>query len=136
MMKNEIKKIIEKAINSRYHDFESFQNRGIGISVEIPNEKIHGDYSTNVALSLSKILKKSPTEIANEIIKDIFFGALQLGIMYLCIDNQHLKQILSRPDVITAVILGNIAWGKYVHLQRKMGLYVQQIHQQKPLLPI
>ena len=116
----------EFALYRSYQKLRRTVPREVMIELEVEWEK-YGKYLKR---------KVVPPSEANEIIKDIFFGALQLGIMYLCIDNQHLKQILSRPDVITAVILGNIAWGKYVHLQRKMGLYVQQIHQQKPLLPI
>ncbi len=111
-----------------YHSYQRLRRtvpREVMIELEVERKKY------------SRLLKHRgilPSE-TNEIIKDIFFSALQLGIMYLCIDNEQLKQIISRPDIITAVISGNIAWSKYVHLQRKMGLYVQQIHQQKPLLP-
>lgn len=37
----------------------------------VPNQLNHGDYSTNVALLLSKRLKKSPKEIANEIVSNL-----------------------------------------------------------------
>lgn len=61
MIKQEIQKIVEKAAKVM----------GAGelpvFSVEPPNEKAHGDYSTNIALALSKTLKKNPLEIAKEI---------------------------------------------------------------------
>ncbi|MCX6720810.1 MAG: arginine--tRNA ligase [Candidatus Staskawiczbacteria bacterium] len=50
-MKEEIKKIIEKAVK----DFGEVPE---GFSVDIPDDKMHGDYSTNVALVLSKKLGK------------------------------------------------------------------------------
>ena len=41
------------------------------IVVEIPTKKENGDYSTNVALTLTKKLHKSPLDIAQEIINNI-----------------------------------------------------------------
>ncbi|MEK7198033.1 MAG: arginine--tRNA ligase [Patescibacteria group bacterium] len=41
------------------------------ISVEIPENKEHGDYSVNVAFGLSKILKKSPFKIADNIAEEL-----------------------------------------------------------------
>lgn len=41
------------------------------IIVEVPSKKENGDYSTNIALTLTKKLKKSPLVIAEEIIKNI-----------------------------------------------------------------
>jgi len=56
-MKQELKKIIQKAAGVGAPDF----------SIEIPGEKSHGDYSTNIALILAKKLGKSPREVAEEI---------------------------------------------------------------------
>ena len=41
------------------------------IVVEIPAKKENGDYSTNIALTLTKKLHKSPMDIANDIINNI-----------------------------------------------------------------
>lgn len=41
------------------------------IVIEIPKDATHGDYSTNVALVLTKILHKNPMEIANTIKENI-----------------------------------------------------------------
>jgi len=60
MIKEEIKQLIENAIKQKA-DF----------SVEIPVEKRHGDYSTNVAIILSKKLKRNPVGVANNIIAEI-----------------------------------------------------------------
>ena len=56
-MKQKIKKIIEKAVGANAPEF----------SVEIPTEKSHGDYSTNVALILAKKVGKNPRDVAEEI---------------------------------------------------------------------
>ncbi|MEK7540733.1 MAG: arginine--tRNA ligase [Patescibacteria group bacterium] len=61
-MREEIKKIIEKATKGPSKGNADF-------SVEIPGEKIYGDYSTNVALGLAKKLGKNPREVA-ELIKE------------------------------------------------------------------
>ncbi len=39
----------------------------------VPNQKEHGDYSSNVAMMLSKKLKRNPREVANEIISNLDF---------------------------------------------------------------
>ncbi|MCX6719500.1 MAG: arginine--tRNA ligase [Candidatus Staskawiczbacteria bacterium] len=60
LVKEKIKKIIEKAIKEAVKEPMDF-------SVEIPGEKNHGDYSTNVALVLAKKIGKNPREVAEEI---------------------------------------------------------------------
>ena len=56
-MKQEIKKIIQKAVGQNVADF----------SVGVPGEKSHGEYSTNIALVLAKKLNKNPREVAEQI---------------------------------------------------------------------
>jgi arginyl-tRNA synthetase len=64
-MKEEIKKIIEKAITKLQAE-KVFVNFDLPeILVETPKDNTHGDYSTNIAMVLSKILQKNPNEIAN-----------------------------------------------------------------------
>lgn len=41
------------------------------INVEVPKNKDNGDYSSNIAMQLAKVLKKRPDLIAEEIIKDL-----------------------------------------------------------------
>jgi len=65
-IKNTIAKIISDSLNK--------MNISINIediNIEIPKDKNNGDYSTTVALSLTKKLQKSPMEIAKEIIDNI-----------------------------------------------------------------
>lgn len=58
MIREEIKKIIEKATKSLTKEVVNF-------SIEIPGDKNHGDYSTNVGLILAKKISKNPVETAN-----------------------------------------------------------------------
>ena len=44
---------------------------GIPVSVEIPKQEEHGDFSTNAALQLSGLLKRKPREIAPELLDSI-----------------------------------------------------------------
>ena len=59
-----LKKIIDESLKK-----ESIEN--INYVIEIPNDKKNGDYSTNVAMELTKILRKNPREIANNIVTNI-----------------------------------------------------------------
>jgi arginyl-tRNA synthetase len=47
----------------------------VNLTFAIPNQKNHGDYSTNVALLIAKILKRKPAEIANEIINNLDYDS-------------------------------------------------------------
>ena len=58
-----IKKVLIEKLN--YEDKDNL------VMIEIPKEKIHGDYSTNIAMRLAKVLHNSPVNIANSI-KDGF----------------------------------------------------------------
>lgn len=41
------------------------------IVIEIPKDKTHGDYSSNIAMQLTKILRRNPREIAQNIVDAI-----------------------------------------------------------------
>ena len=60
-MKEELKKIISNALDNKIMEED--------IAIEVPKDKKNGDFSTNVAMKLSKQFQKSPVEIAN-MIKD------------------------------------------------------------------
>ncbi len=57
MIRNQIKNLIRSAVKEK-----------IDFTVEIPEEKTHGDYATNIALILAGKLKKSPMEIAESLV--------------------------------------------------------------------
>lgn len=64
-IKNTLKEIIKNSLKTIY---EIDLNK---IIIEIPKDKNNGDYSTNIALILTKQLHKSPLEIANMIKSNI-----------------------------------------------------------------
>ncbi len=89
MLKEEIKKIILDATGENSEDF----------SVEISDDKSHGDYSTNVALILAKKLGKNPKEVAELIIekigKDSLFAKIEIagpGFINFFISEKHLQE--------------------------------------------
>jgi len=64
-MKENIKKILENYLKEKNIDFQN------EIIINVPSEKENGDFSTNLALQLTKILKKNPMEIAEKIKENI-----------------------------------------------------------------
>mgnify|MGYP001435061266 FL=1 len=65
-MKHKIIQEIENGLKSTYNDIDD-----INISIEKPKNKDHGDVSTNIALLLTKIIKKNPLEICEELKKEL-----------------------------------------------------------------
>lgn len=62
MIRSEIRDSIIRAIRDKFGEVDIPD-----FSVEAPENQEHGDYATNAALVLAKILKKPPMEIASEI---------------------------------------------------------------------
>src|SRR3989338_7990775 len=56
---------LQAAIQKSLSEFSPSLSPQPEIVLEIPAEKIHGELSTNVAMRLTKILKKDPVSIAN-----------------------------------------------------------------------
>jgi len=65
MIREEIVKLIEKSIKEIQKTKKLPKFDVPEIQIEHPEEKIHGDYSTNVAMVIAKQIKKSPMEIAS-----------------------------------------------------------------------
>lgn len=63
-LREKIENIIKKSLNQLDYKINEFL-------VETPNNKNNGDYSTNVALELAKILKNKPMLIAEKIVESI-----------------------------------------------------------------
>lgn len=64
----EITEHIKELINKALEEIGSKQGN---IILEQPREKANGDYSTNIAMLISKELQKNPTDIANDIVNNI-----------------------------------------------------------------
>lgn len=95
-IKQTIASIIAKSLEEI--NVSNFDN----IIIEIPKDEKNGDYSTNVALLLAKVLKKPPLEIANiikdsindEIIKEVKVESP--GFINLFINEKYLLQQINK----------------------------------------
>ena len=65
---NQIKKGIYDSIEQLGYNDPNVVSNASMIVLEIPKDKEHGDYATNIAMRLSKVARKKPIEISNEII--------------------------------------------------------------------
>lgn len=63
-IKNDLKVLIKDALKKIEIDYDE-------IIVEVPKNKENGDFSSNIAMKLAKILKDNPTNIAKKIVDNI-----------------------------------------------------------------
>ena len=83
--------------------FEEFE-----IFFDIPKDTSFGDYSTNIAMRLARILKKSPHEIASELIKEIDLKQYHLkkiviagiGFINFYLDEIYLASIIHKINTL------------------------------------
>lgn len=74
----------------------------VEIMFEIPKDEEHGDYSTNVAMRLARVLRKAPVAIANDIIGKIDINKNHLskvevaggGFINLYLDQNYLNNVV------------------------------------------
>ena len=66
MIRDEIKAALTKAVKKSFGGIKIPE-----FSVAIPESPEHGDYATNVAMVLAKVLKKPPMEIATAIAQEL-----------------------------------------------------------------
>lgn len=71
-----LKKIIKSLIFDSLEKL-NINTEDININVEVPKNKINGDFSSNIAMQLCKKLSKSPKEIATNIISNLDMEKLQ-----------------------------------------------------------
>ena len=105
-IKKEIQEILKKTLTELQIDYEQ------EIEVSIPKDKNHGDYSTNIALSLAKSLKDNPINIANNIknkIQSEIISKIEVlppGFINIFISEQYLL------ESINTIIKENTNYGK------------------------
>ena len=63
-----MKELLIEAIND---SLKKLDFKDISVEIDVPKQKDFGDYSTNIAMKLTKILGKNPLEIANLIVENI-----------------------------------------------------------------
>jgi len=75
-IKNEIALVIKNALVSLEEKGEiSFDDQGFNqeIEIEIPKEKKNGDFSSNIAMKITKLVKKAPVVTANLLLDNFAF---------------------------------------------------------------
>lgn len=94
-----LKKVLQKAIiDLGYVEEYNLEQ----IVIEIPKDKAHGDYSTNIAMQLTKVLKRNPREIAQGIIDTL---DKDMGnIDHVEIAGPGFINLFLRKDVMTSII--------------------------------
>ncbi len=70
-IRQQIKGAVLGSVNKAIEAGELPQLEITDIAIEIPREKGHGDFSTNIAMQITKVAKKAPRQIAETIIKNI-----------------------------------------------------------------
>ncbi len=70
-IRQQIKKVVLEAVSSAQEAGELPALEIKDIAIEIPREKGHGDFSTNVAMQITKLAGKPPRQIAEIIIKNL-----------------------------------------------------------------
>ena len=73
-IRRQIKNAVLESVNKAVQAGELPELEINDIAIEIPREKGHGDFSTNIAMQLTKTAKKAPRLIAETIIKNMDFN--------------------------------------------------------------
>jgi arginyl-tRNA synthetase len=87
------------------------------IVIEIPKEAEHGDYSSNIAMQLTKILKRNPREIATTIIETIDKESADIETIQIAgpgFINLFMKKN-AMTSIINEVIAQEDAYGKSLY---------------------
>ena len=98
--------------------------KGINIVFNVPNNQGQGDYSTNAALLLSKIVKKNPREVANEIINSLEYDKNKIEKIEIAgpgfINFFFNKNFIS--EIIKEVVYKNESFGRSQKYSSKRAL--------------
>lgn len=78
------------------------------VILEVPREKAHGDYSTNMAMQLARVAKKAPRAIAEDIVRHFNQQAVSVekidiagpGFINFYMDNRYLTKLI--PTILQA----------------------------------
>lgn len=113
-LKEEIKNAVLKA---GLTDETSIPN----IVLEVPKEKAHGDYSTNVAMQLARVAKKAPRQIAEAIIEQFDQASVHVekieiagpGFINFYMNNSYLT------DLIPEILKSGAEYGRTEHGQKE-----------------
>lgn len=101
---NQIESNLKKALSSAVLNVFEIEVDMDTIVIEIPKDKDHGDYSTNIAMQLTRTLKNNPRVIAQSIIDALNFEEASIetceiagpGFINFVIKNTSLAEIIQK----------------------------------------
>ena len=95
-IENTLKVLISEALNKLGQEVDLNQ-----IVIERSKEKAHGDYATNIAMQMARVMKSSPRDIASKIVANINDNAIEKieiagpGFINFFIKQESLNSIIS-----------------------------------------
>ncbi len=103
---NDLTSKLKDVIKVALKDVFNLEDQDSIIAIEIPKEKTHGDYSSNIAMRLARVLHKSPSEIANilkvEVEKSSLITKVEVagpGFINLFINQDSITKVIK--DILT-----------------------------------
>lgn len=103
MAVNKIEISLKKALRQAIIDLNYVEDMDINqIVIEIPKDKEHGDYSTNLAMQLTRVLRRNPREIANAIVGA--FDQEAANVEKVEIAGPGFINLFLRKDAMTSII--------------------------------
>lgn len=103
---NDLTSKLKEVIKVALKDTFNLEDQDSIIAIEIPKEKTHGDYSSNIAMRLARVLHKSPSEIANilkvELEKSSLITKVEVagpGFINLFINQDSITKVIK--DILT-----------------------------------
>lgn len=103
---NDLTSKLKDVIKVALKDAFNLEDQDSIIAIEIPKEKTHGDYSSNIAMRLARVLHKSPSEIANilkvELEKSSLITKVEVagpGFINLFINQDSITKVIK--DILT-----------------------------------
>ena len=116
-----MKEILIDAINA---SLKKLDIEDISVEIDVPKQKDFGDYSTNIAMKLTKVLGKSPMDIAATIVENIACDSITKmeikapGFINFFVKKDYLveniKTVLTEKDRYGSSNIGN---GKKVNIE-------------------
>ena len=103
MAVNKIEVSLKEVLRQAIIDLEYVEDYALDqIVIEIPKDKAHGDYSSNIAMQLTKVLRRNPREIANSIVEKINKEAANID--HVEIAGPGFINLFLRKDAMTSII--------------------------------
>ncbi len=121
-----IKNELFKVINELGYVDETIISSADDILLELPKDKDHGDYATNIAMKLARVARKRPLDIAGEIVNNCDKAKMHIekmeiagpGFINLFIDLNYLHEVITKIN-LEKENYGNlsIGAGEYIDLE-------------------